>query len=230
MKQKRSHLQSLVVIAFLCLMFATTAHADVTLGTFNFNSSQFGNTLTESDGGTHSAIHWLNTTNADPGNPAYLTGANFETGIANIGTLVSTAVSYTIGYATPIVNNSGADFGVVVARYSTDNFYLALSDDGTIFTADHLILSSSATGTGVGKTYYYGGSGPFSSELFVHSIDISDFGFAAGTTIEAVRITGIVELDLIRAAGFAATPLPGAFWLMGSGLVGLAGWRRCRKS
>ena len=41
--------------------------------------------LAESDGGTHSANGWMNTASAtDPGNPAYLTGANFETGISNI--------------------------------------------------------------------------------------------------------------------------------------------------
>jgi hypothetical protein len=114
---------------------------------------------------------------------------------------------------------------VVIARYSTNNFNLALSDDGTNFTADQLILASSAVATGVNKTYYYGGSGPFGSTLFVHPIDLSDFGFASGATIEAVRITGLVELDLIRAAGFAA-PLPGAFWLLGSGLVGLWGLKR----
>src|SRR5437762_12882610 len=86
----------------------STAFSQTTLGSFTFNDAQFGKTLIEGDGGAHSATNWLNTTNADPGNPAYLTGANFETGIANIG-LNGRELSYTIGYNTPIVNGTGTD-------------------------------------------------------------------------------------------------------------------------
>jgi hypothetical protein len=222
MKLKRSHPQSLLVIAFIFLMCASTAQADIILGTFDFNSSQFGNTLLESDGGSHSDLNWLNISNSDPGNPGYLTGPDFNTGIANI----YGSHYYTIGYNTPIVNNAGADFGVVVARFSTDDFYLALSD-GTSFTDDQFISKDSALSTGVDKNYYVGGIGPRSASLFVHPIDISDFGFSSGATIYAVRLKGIEELDLIRAAGFAPVPLPGAVYLLGSGLVGLA-WLRMR--
>jgi hypothetical protein len=234
MKHKRSHLRSLLVIASMFLMCASTAQADIILGSFNFNSLQFGDTLVESDTGTWSAQSYLNTFGkVDPENPRYLTGADFITGIANIGADLGSVsnVSYTIGYDTPIVNHAGADFGVVVARFSTDSFYLALSVDGTNFTADRLIDFSSAVATGVSKSYYVknGIDPPVEASLWVHPIDISDFRFLTGASITAVRITGITQLDLIRAAGFATVPLPPTVLLLGSGLLGLAGWRRLRK-
>src|SRR5437016_5892520 len=66
------------------------------LGSFSLNDSQFGDTLIESDGGVLRSSNWLATNNLDPGNPGALTGANFNTGIAN----VTPAISYTIGYST----------------------------------------------------------------------------------------------------------------------------------
>jgi hypothetical protein len=123
------------VLALALLLSLGTAYADVALGPVDFNSAQFGNTLLESDGSSHSAHFWLNVVNMDPGNPAYLTGANFNTGIANIG-LVG-FVSYTIGYSTSIVNKVGVDLGVVVARYSNDFVTIAFSrDGGATFTHD----------------------------------------------------------------------------------------------
>lgn len=98
----RTRLVGLVVaaVAFAAIASAST----ITLGSFNFNSNQFGNTLTESDGGTYRMSNWLNIVNADPGNPGALTGPNFNTGIANIGDFGTVPIDYTIGYNTPIVN------------------------------------------------------------------------------------------------------------------------------
>jgi hypothetical protein len=115
------------ILLLTMVLWVSGVHADVFLGPFNFNAAQFGNSLWEQDGGAHSASNWLNTVNADPGNPGYLTGANFETGIANIG-LFGGPRSYNIGYDNPLVNVAGPDFGVVVARFSTNNFLLALSE------------------------------------------------------------------------------------------------------
>ena len=78
--------QKVAIFALLAGLTAPAAHAaTIPLGAFNFDSSLFGNTLLESDGGTFRNSNWLNIVNANPGNPGALTGANFDTGIANIG-------------------------------------------------------------------------------------------------------------------------------------------------
>ncbi|MGD9854631.1 MAG: PEP-CTERM sorting domain-containing protein [Planctomycetaceae bacterium] len=215
---------------FVCGILIATENAShafpVALGGFSFESTQFGNTLVESDGGTHSSGNWLNIANADPGNPAYLTGANFDTGIANIG--IGGAVAYTIGYTTGITNVAGVDLGIVVARFSTDSFTVELSTDGgTTFTPSSVIAAATGVSSGVGKSYFYGGGGPFSSTLFVHSLDFSSFGLAGGAIVNAIRISNppSTELDLIRAAGFAQqqteVPEPASMVLFGLTALGM---------
>ncbi len=206
------------------VMFSGPAFAaPVTLGAFTFDSALFGNTLLESDGGFRSINSFLNATgNFAPGNPGYLTGANFNSGVANIH---FSEVNYTIGYSTPIVNNAGADFGVVTARFSTtDTIRLTINATQLDFGP------GLAVATGVGAQYYYGSSGFLnSSMLFVTPIDLSAFGVAPGGSVSSINVTGAPELDLIRVAGFAAAqdvPEPATLTLLGLGVLGLAGLRR----
>jgi hypothetical protein len=227
--EEENQMRRLFLIAAL-LLAGASARADVTLWPFNFNSSQFGDTLLESDGGAHSSGNWLNVVSADPGNPAYLTGPNFDTGITNIG--LSGPLAYTIGYATPIVNGAGDDLGVVVARHSTDSFLMAVSQDGVSFTPDVLISSGSAVDTFIRLVYLNAGNRPSVATLWVHPVDLgATFGLSDGASIAAVRITGTTELDLIRVAGFAdaaVVPAPGALVLVGIGVTVLRGLRRRR--
>ncbi len=213
----------------LFLLGPAVQAAPVGLGGFSFDSNLFGDSLLESDGGTFSAGNWLNVANADPGNPGYLTGAHFNTGIANIG-FSGGPISYTIGYGAGILNGAGDDLGVVVARFSTDSFDMEVSTDGGLnFSSAVTIGSGSAVDSGVDRTYFYGGSGPFNSSLFVHSLDLDLFGIGGGASVNAIRITGTTELDLIRAAGFdraVGAPEPGTLALLGMGLLGFRRFRR----
>ncbi len=218
-------------VAVLLAITGAPAVAQTTLGAYTFNNSLFGNTLTASDGFIQTNSNWLNTVNANPGSPGFLTGANFNTGIANIG--ISGSTVYTIGYNTAIVNGAGADLGVVMARYSSDPFNIAFSTDGITFSAGVNYAAATAVSTGVTRNYFYGGSGPFEATLFVQSVDLSDFGFAAGANIVAARITSNKELDLIRVAGFGngvtVTPEPSSYAMMVGGLLALGVAARRRK-
>jgi hypothetical protein len=218
--------------AFAALFATPVAAAPVTLGAWTFDSSLFGNSLIESDGGTFSATSWLNTVNANPGNPAFLTGANFNTGIANIGG--SNAPTYTIGYGTPIVNNAGNDLAIVSARFSTNDTFNVTINATTVGFGPGL-----ASATGVSTNYYFsaGFGSLFPAELFVTEIDLSAFGIAAGGSISSLTITGTPEADLIRVAGFdghaavvVETPEPASLALLGAGLLGLAAGTRRRRS
>jgi hypothetical protein len=207
----------------MCAVVA--ASAQTTLDTFVFNDNLFGNTLIESDGGTFSFSNWLNVAQVSPGNPGFLTGVGFDTGIANIGVGGITTI-YTIGYNTPIVNNPGDDLGVVVARYTEDDITLAVSQDGFGFSSNITYGPQQAFDTGVHKLYFYGGGGPFDAELFVQPVDLSDFGVALGSSVVATRVTGSPQLDLIRVAGFQAVPEPASMLALGLGFAALLRSRR----
>ncbi|HEY7205240.1 MAG TPA: PEP-CTERM sorting domain-containing protein [Methylomirabilota bacterium] len=221
-----------VAIAMVWLVIGAGAASAASLGSFTFDDSQFGNTLVESDGGTFRNVNWLNLVNANPGNPGALTGANFDTGIANIG-LSGVSVTYTIGYNTPIPNGPGNDLGVV-SGYSVagDTFTLAASTDGVTFGSPVGFAGSTGVNTGVFGNYFYGGSGPFGTNLFVIPIDLSLLGIPDGASVSAISITGSPEADIFRVAGFAGaapTPVPEPSTLLllattATGL-GLARWR-----
>jgi hypothetical protein len=216
--------------------------ATIPLGPFNFDSNLFGNALVESDGGALSAGGWLNTTNVDPGNPGYLTGANFDTGIANLNgdstfyPFPLPPQAFTIFYSNPISNGVGNDFAIVDANFSMqffEGYDIAVSTDGVAFSPSQWVPDSSGISTGVTKTYFcFCGGGPgqgyYQVDLNVMPLDLALFGIAAGDSITAIQITGIVEADLIRVAGFQAVPEPSTALLLGLGLTGLAAKGRRR--
>jgi hypothetical protein len=200
-----------VAVTLIVLASGFGSASAISLGPFSFDDNRFGNTLVESDGGTFRNGNWLNLVNANPGSPGALTGANFNTGIANIG-LSGQSPVYTIGYNTPIPNVAGNDLGIVTGySFFGDTFTLSASTDGVTFGSAVGVLGNTGVATGVSASYFYGGSGPFPTSLFVIPIDLSLLGIADGASVSAIRITGSPEADVIRIAGFggeAPTPVP----------------------
>lgn len=220
---------SILCAALALAPLTLPAAAQTTLGAFTFDDALFGNTLVESDGGAFSALNWLNVVNVDPGNPGYLTGLGFDTGVANIG--LGGSPDYTIGYSTAILNAAGDDLGIVAGRYSADTFTLSVSADGLAFSGPLAFGPAVGVATGDTRSYYYGGGGPYPADLYVYPIDLSAFGIAPGGSIVAVKVSGTPQADLIRVAGFhAATPVvpePGAAtMLVGAGAVAGLGFLR----
>lgn len=208
------------------LLSTSAANASINLGTYSFDANEFGNTLLESDGGSFSAGNWLNIANVNPGNPGYLTGANFDTGIANLN---AGSATYTIGYSQAITNGAGDDMGIVAARYSADTFDVSVSLDGVNFSPTISFGPGTGVATGVFKNYFYGGGGPYAAQLYVSPVNLDVFGIASNASIVSVRISGNPQADLIRVAGFAdgAIPEPGAIAIWSVfGLVGLSFRRR----
>lgn len=220
-----------------CAMLAyamTTAEAGIMLGPFEFDGARFGDSLIESDGGALSAASWLNVANADPGNPGYLTGPNFNTGIANLGLAGNQSV-YTIGYNNAILNVPGDDLGIVVANFSSDDLRVSVSTDGLVFGPELFISAATAVDTGVVMNYFFAGSlNPVTSPaaLFVHPLDLDDFGVGGGASIKAIKIRdgGNSELDLIRAAAFeSAIPEPTSLLLVISSVGAMFGYATGRR-
>jgi hypothetical protein len=214
-------------LLFLGLVAATTASAaPVTLGGFSFDPEQFGDSLAQGDGGGFAQVNWLNVNDADPGSPGYLTGADFDTGIGRIRDLFD--LTYTIGYATPIVNGAGADFGVVTAYLAAD---VILTINGNTQT----IAAATAQATGVSRAYWFGSStlGPQTGALFVMAVDLSLFGVASGASVNSITLAGY-DVSAIRIAGFdrgldLAVPAPPALAAFGVGLLALAATRPRRR-
>jgi hypothetical protein len=207
--------------------------ASVTLGSFTFNSSEFGNTVTASDGGTFETTNWLNVVDSDPGLTGALTGANFNTGVANIGFSGSTIV-FTIDYSTPIVNGPGADLAIVTGySWMGDTYNIAVSTNGVTFTPYQSFPGATdGIDTGVNQSYYYGGDGPFATDLVVVPIDLSLFGIPNGGSVSAIEFEGLADTqpDLFRIAGLAASaatvPEPLPVGLTGLGFAALIALRR----
>ncbi len=200
-------MKKIMALTALLLVFsmASSAHADLIGG---LNIISFADSLISSNGdfttsgGTVAAV----LTDHDPGTGAWSS---------------SPGAYVQLGFSNPIVNGPGNDLALFELG-TPDTFKLSLTLVGT--TIQYL---SSDTGFTIGGY-----------NLNVATINLDDFGLPVGATVAQI----VVGLDvqsiygrrpsLSLAGALDSAPVPGAVWLLGSGLLGLVGMgrRRSRKS
>ena len=87
-----------------------------------------------------------------------------------------------------------------------------------------------------GKLFYRLSNRPFKSILLKEMISGEDAPIPSNTTYRGYGSQPDTPITAIGSKGYIIerdtnpVPLPGAVWLLGSGLLGLAGWRRLKKS
>ena len=207
----------LFVAGFLMQSSPTPAKAAVPLGPFAFDDQAFGTEWYSNRGFWQVGSLWINVLNAKPdvgglgpikgGSTGIVVGSNFDTGL-----WLYFADHVTIYYKTPILNRPGNDFGLVVTSDTTTDGYgvfrLSVKGGSPVDFAESLLVH-----TGVSRTYYYTGSGPYPRELLVLPVDLSAFGIPEGGSAAQISLTSFDRLPchfctspvigLIRIAGFA---------------------------
>jgi hypothetical protein len=142
---------------------------------------------------------------------------------------------------------SGTNFGMQSFSFNYDNSLSVLASNiSDIDPASWIISQDANAGGGFGKfEFQLDGTGSMRTELLTFSISgvtgDTVFDYATGSTLNpssgeffAAHIAGFDTTNGVTSAQFAgstpAVPVPAAAWLFGSGLLGLAGIARRRKS
>jgi hypothetical protein len=159
--------------------------------------------------------------------------------------LVSSSGSWNYNGASLEASVVGSDLSIYAWSFSSsDKLVLKFTDNfiknGTgADLAVYEISSGSGSGepvaitiNGITNTYGTNGIGIFAAH--VAQINLDDFGIPAGGLVSTLTASGIdswnVDYAAFGAINSAVVPIPGAIYLLGSGLLGLVGWRRLRKS
>jgi MYXO-CTERM domain-containing protein len=185
------------VLALSSLLLASTASAQIVIGPYTFpDATPFADTASFVSG----------TPSLYPsGVPTSVTHAltGYSPGMAtvNMGLSCGTPDIAELGFTdVRAINLAGPDIVVFDSRFSTDDYEIAVRPVGGAFTTYRLYPATAQTSTGA--------SGPPGSTLWGNDVDLSDFGLAPGTMVDAVRVKADCatnpdpspELDLTMAA------------------------------
>jgi PEP-CTERM motif len=177
----KSHTKSVVRYAFIftVLTFRPLFGATI-IGPFEVGASATSATLISGGG---SLFKWINSANTPLTLSEALTDATLiETGFANAALGTTIELGFAQGAAT---NNAGSDL-VLFEAFGIDQYVISTSFDG--FVTEFTLAASDFIDTGLSRSYFYGGNGPFESGVFGAAIDLSSLGVSSGTSVSAVRI------------------------------------------
>jgi hypothetical protein len=201
----RTKLLLIACIACLTIMFAASpSPASITLGGITFDDNAFADQLVSSSG------NWsYNGVSLE----ASLVGSDLNTYAVALYSSENVVMKFTDNF---IKNGPGADLAVFeIGSTSGTGEPVAITINGITHTY---------------TTYWV------VADASVAQINLDDFNISAGGLVSTLMASGITGWNVDYAVFGAmnsvssAVPIPGAVWLLGSGLLGLGGWRRFRKS
>ena len=162
----------LVMLGF-ALLVVQPLHGQETIGPFEIEQAP------ESATGSLNGV-WGNVVNTPVTiNEAFSGFSIIDDGWINI----SSGDFYEATFNPPVVNGTGPDIVVFDARYDSGEYTLRTSYDG--FSATW--VTTGWVDTGVSRSYYYGGTGPASAQIWGVEVDLSDLGVPEGASASAIR-------------------------------------------
>jgi len=233
---KRSHLLLIVLLAatLLTTSAASSQAASVYLwasgagdGSFYYNTKYGGNTYTTGGSTMYASLYF---------------GAPYGNDVNNIymEILIAALLGQTLTGAIIQLDSLGAGTGY----YYGSAYVRHLNPGASSPTGNIAVDNPFAWGADASWTFFNTDGGPDGSPG-IKSFDVLasvQADVAAGRSystfvIDASRDTGVTiyasetpgQGPRILASGETLVPIPGAVWLLGSGLLGLAGWRHRRK-
>ncbi|MBU0640497.1 MAG: hypothetical protein KKB50_16665 [Planctomycetes bacterium] len=126
---------------------------------------------------------WLNVVNASVDYNAAFSGFSIiDDGMANEPNDTIVEMDFAAGAA---VNIAGSDLVMFDGRFSENSYYFSVDYDG--FATELSLPLTAFSDTGVNRTYYYNGAGPYDADVMAAEIDLSFFGVPLGGSVTSVR-------------------------------------------
>jgi hypothetical protein len=170
----------------LCVLFPALANAQETIGEWYIVAAPVS--AVEIVGGGPNWIS-MNVVNADVDvNTAFSGMSVIDDGYANGAPGTTIEVTFAPGV---LVNTPGDDFVMFDGRYGCNEYSFSTEYDGFVATVYKPWFAFDDTG--VDGQYYYGGSGPYTSDVAAAGVDLSALGVPQGVSVERVRFTGISD-------------------------------------
>lgn len=214
----------------LAAALAAPLRAEI-IGPWDISDAPVSAALVAGGGG---AWDWLNVVNAPISVSTAFSGFSIiDDGYANGPAGTTVEMTFAPGVA---VNGPGDDLVVFDGRYSVNSYAWSTSYDG--FVAEEALPGGAFAFTGVVKSYFYGGGGPFSALVMAKAVDLSTLGVPLGASILKVRLRGTTtEVDplgigVLRGRGgqVPSVPEPGSLAFLGLGAAMALRRRRSRQA
>ncbi len=165
-------------------------------------------------------------------NPGWVSASGYSSTVDGITASVTASGNH-LGYyvLAPGLGHTGCHFGVCSASIqNTESVTVAFSQAVSITSlkiaawdkADTISLTASNGNSSILN------NGPIFAK--VGTFNLSALGNLTSLTITGASFTSVFSLREISVTPVSSVPVPGAAWLMGSGLLGLAGWARRRQT